>query len=419
MIVFNAFNARQNSIFTRVLVSALLCAGGIVGAAAQENPVEAGGAFFREPAILVYYHYGIDQAPPDLVPSIEYAVYAVDAAFYDAGIEARMPYIAGDAESVSFERLQEYCEEFGVNWAIAVSTMYSEGRLTWRFSIYGMPDSVARASETFWTPLYAGVSTAAPIDASAEQLVYDFLHSFVSTAYGGEKAVSVAQRFVAEDDGMNVYFGGTDGIFAGTTENHALTAPLLLFERDIPVFGTAVKDGYWSEDFVLSNGVTDEPFRLPKLIKKSRQSAALMFDTRHITSLYPGMGASFEYRFYPVADRVFLKAAYSLWSKSSPLDDSGRGGLFHELRFGVGLNIMPNHAIPFRLIVGTGASAVFSGGAHFLADPFWIGAEYHFSRFAVIGEFRLPEIFSYSRDVFGGGVYDFGFCLSFGVLLKW
>ncbi len=140
--------------------------------AAQEPATEA---------ILVYRHAGIENALPELIPSIEYTVYAVDAAFYDAGVEIRVPYIeSGGAVSgaslpgrddFDFDRLQALCEEAGVGTAVTVYTTYGEGRLVWRFAAYTMPDRVARATESFWTPLVAGVLTDVPVDGSVAAFI--------------------------------------------------------------------------------------------------------------------------------------------------------------------------------------------------------------------------------------------------------
>ncbi len=220
-----------------------------------------------------------------------------------------------------------------------------------------------------------------------------------------------------------VYFGGdadTGGLFAGEVQEGRLDAPLFLFEEGAPIYGTVVKDGYWSRDFVLPNGISAEPFHLPSLMKKTRHAAALMMNFTNVSTKNTGFGfgASFEYRFYPLPDRLFFKGSYSLRTERGALDQAGRGNLTHELRIGIGVNLLPV-LIPFRLIAGTGVSATFNNGANFLADPLWLGAEYHFSRFAITGEVRLPALFSYSRDVFGAKSADKGVCISFGVMLKW
>ncbi|MDR0707212.1 MAG: hypothetical protein LBF60_04965 [Treponema sp.] len=391
--------------------------------AVVDDPIitgEAGAVEAREQlAILVFYHKGRENVPPELYSAIDYAAYAVDAAFYEAGIEVKLPYVRSETGDFSSGELQRHCVEADVRWAIAVYTTYGNDRLSWRFSVYDAVDNFIRASETFWTPFYVGLLTDASIDRSAEKLIQNYQQSFYTSDFSGDTAVSVPQKFIAPEDGIEVFFGDTDGVSVGVVKNKELAAPLFLFVEGKPVFGTAVKSGYWEQPFELSAGVTKEPVVLSKPLKKTRQAAGFMTDLRGVPATPLKYGASLNYRLYLALDRWFFNAGYSLWQEKPPLNPD-RGRLYQEIRFGTGLYLLPNRKFPFRLLAGTGASVVFvDGAANFLADPLWFGVEYHFSRFAIISEVRAPEIFTYSRNSFGSDAVDFGWCVSFGAMLKW
>ncbi|MDR2193667.1 MAG: hypothetical protein LBP19_04265 [Treponema sp.] len=382
--------------------------------------VDATATIRESAAVLLLYHHGRDQAPPDLYDAIDYTAYAVDAAFYEAGIEVMLPYIRSATDDFSSETLQQVCEDAGVRWALTVYTTYGNDRLSWRFSVYDAVDACIRVSETFWTPLYVGLATDGSIDSSVERLIQHYHGSFFSSEFDGNVAVSIPQTFIAPEDGIEVFFGDTNGVSAGIVHDHKLTAPLFLFVEGVPVFGTAVKPGYWEHPFEISVGVTEKPVSLAKPLKKMRHAAGVMTDIRGIPTTPVKYGAGFEYRLYPVLDRWFFKTGYSMWQEALPLNPD-RGRLYQELRFGTGLYLLPDRTFPFRALAGTGVSVVFvNGTVNFLADPLWFGAEYHFSRFALISEVRLPSVFTYSRHAFGGGeAPDFGYSVSFGILLKW
>lgn len=389
--------------------------------AAFEEPVVSEDSVVEthERAVLVFYHKGRENVPPELYDALDYVTYAVDATLYDADIEVKLPYVRSETDDFSSEELQRHCAEADVRWAVTVYTTYSNDRLSWRFSVYDAVDNFIRASETFWTPFYVGLLTDASIDRSAEKLIQNYQQSFHTFVFSGDTAVSIPQRFIAPEDGIEVFFGGKDGVSVGVVKNKELVAPLFLFVEGKPVLGMAVKSGYWEQPFELSDGVTETPVVLSKPLKKTRQAASFMTDLRGIPETPLKYGVTLGYRFYPILDRWLFNAGYSLWQEKLPLNPD-RGRLYQELRFGTGVSLLPNRKFPFRLLAGTGMSIVFVDSAvNILADPLWFGAEYHFSRFAIISEVRLPELFTYSRNSFGSDVSDFGWCVSFGVMLKW
>ncbi|MDR0785236.1 MAG: hypothetical protein LBE74_05055 [Treponema sp.] len=373
----------------------------------------------NDSAVIVYSHHGEENTPPELRPEVEKTAYIVDAAFWNRGIQVQVPYINDKTENFSSEELKRLCVENGVRWAITVWTVYSGGRLSWRFGMFDAVENRTRASETFFTPLMAvggGVSIDDTVEISAARLLQKYDKSFPAMEFNQDFAVSVPQRFFCVQDGVEIRYGGENGVSAGVVKNGELTTDsVFLFVKNATVFGTATKEGYWSRSFTLPNGVTDEPFTIKPLLAKNRQSFVLTTELRDLATY----SAVVEYRFFLYPDRWFLKLDYGMWNASDALS-SFKDKAHGELRFGTGLSLLPKNRWPLRIIAGTGASLVFSDTQYdILADPLWLGLEYHFSRWALVGEFRSPKVFWYERDTFGEDRTDFGMCVSFGAMIKW
>ncbi|MDR0643988.1 MAG: hypothetical protein LBG05_03595 [Treponema sp.] len=379
----------------------------------------------NDSAIIVYSHHGLANTPPELQPEIEKIMPIVDAVFWNKGIQVQVPYINDKTEDFSSRELTRLCTERDVRWAVTVWTMYDNGRLSWRFGVFDAVENKVRASETFFTPLMvsastvdggSGVSMDNTVEISAERLLQKYDKSFPAMEFNGDFAVSVPQRFLCAQDGVEIHFGDENGASAGFIRDGQLTSEtIFLFVKNTPVFGTATKKGYWSRGFVLPNGVTDEPFTIKPLLAKNRQSFTLTTEFRDI-AVY---SADIAYRLFIFPDRWFLKLGYGMWTASTALS-SFKDKAHSELRFGTGLSLLPKNRWPLRFIAGTGASLVFSGTQYdILADPLWLGLEYHFSRWALTSEVRLPKIFWYGRDTFGKDRADFGMCISFGAMIKW
>ncbi|MDR1127428.1 MAG: hypothetical protein LBL06_04785 [Treponema sp.] len=370
-------------------------------------------------AVIVYSHHGEENTPPELRPEIERTAYIVDAAFWNSGIQVRVPYINDKAEDFSSEALARLCVDNGVRWAITVWTVYNNGRLSWRFGLFDAVENRVRASETFFTPLMAvasGVSVDNTIEISTERLLQKYDKSFPAVEFNRDFAVSIPQRFLCAQDGVEIRYGGEDGVVAGVVKDGELTTEsVFLFVRNAQVFGTATKDGYWSRSFTLPNGITNEPFTVKPLLAKNRHSFVLMSEFRDISTYSADMG----YRFFISPDRWFLKFSYGIWNARTALS-SFKDKAHGEFRFGTGLSLLPKNRWALRIIAGTGASLVSSGNQYdILADPLWFDVEYHFSRWALVSEIRLPKVFWYDRETFGKDRTDFGTCISFGVMIKW
>ena len=231
--------------------------------------------------------------------------------------------------------------------------------------------------------------------------------------------MSIPQTFIAPEDCLEIRYGTPDeGILAGVIQDGSLTSPLFLFIRDQPVYGSITRDGYWPKTFNLPKGITEETAEVRRLMKKTKQSLSFMTECRDLESaaLY---SVDFDYRFYFMPDRWFLRAGYAVWQDRTALSAKEQTP-HNELRGGMGLYLLPKNDWPFRVLAGSGISLIFADGkSNFLADPLWVDVEYHFPRWAILSEVRFPEIFGYSREAFGADDVKFGASLSFGVMLKW
>jgi hypothetical protein len=371
-----------------------------------------------ESAVLVYSRHGEEHTPPELLPEIEKTAYIVDAAFWNIGIQVKVPYINDESEDFSAGEMMRLCVENGVRWAVTVWTAYNGERLSWRFGVFDAVENRVRASETFFTPLMAvggGVSIDDTVEISAARLLQKYDKSFPAVEFNRDFAVNIPQRFFCSQDGVEIRYGDENGVITGVVKDGELSPEsVFLFVRNAPVFGTATKKGYWSRPFTLPNGITDEPFTIKPLLAKNRHSFLLMSEFRDIAAYSADVG----YRLFLSPDRWFLKLGFGMWVANTALSSS-KDNFHGEFRFGTGLSLLPKNRWPVRVIAGTGASFVFSGTQYdFLADPLWLNLEYHFSRWALVSEFRFPKIFWYERDAFGKDRTDFGTCISFGVMIK-
>jgi hypothetical protein len=297
-----------------------------------------------------------------------------------------------------------------------VYTNFREGgRFSWRISVYDAEEGFSRAADTFSISLLAGIPSSGAIDASAERIVQNWQKSYPVQGFDGRFAVTINQRFRSRQEGVEVRFGSEDGISVGTIENGVLNAGFYPFTVGFPVYGVAMKKGYWTRPFTLPGGITEEVLELPVLQKKTRHSLGFLWGIRGINFLDMG----FEYRVHIFPDRFFLKADWSLWMDDTELSH-GEQALYHELRFSPGLYILPFTDSAFRVLGGTGISWVLTrGGANFLVDPLWLALEYHFPQWAVNAELRCPTIFEYSRDILNAGIFGDKIWFSLGVILKW
>jgi hypothetical protein len=305
-----------------------------------------------------------------------------------------------------------------VRWALSVHTEYSEDRFSWLVSIYDGEAGAFRASDGFALFIYAGVSSLQVIDNSVETVIQSWRNSFSGMAVHGRSAVTIRQHFSSSQDGVTVRFGQDKSggfIDAGVTEEGELLAPYIPFIEGLPVYGEISRKGYWTKRFTLPKGIVPTNFRLPALQWKLRHSFGFSLDWR---GEFP-QGIDIEYRFHILPDRLFLRLDWALRPDSTELSD-GEKTLHQEFRFTPGVYLLPWTDSLFRLLGGTGFSGVLVRGEFtFLADPLWVAAEFHFPRWLLKAELRLPWLFGYTRNVFSNALVDNGIYLSAGVMLKW
>lgn len=384
-----------------------LCA--VAALSAQTAPEESS-------LVLVVNHQGYDGDDPDILHTIQYTEDAGETAMATLGLRRTSRVVEDEsAGGISQERIAARCREAGVRWALAVYTNFRDGRFSWRFSVYDAAEDFIRASDTFSIYLSAGITSLNAIDSSAERIVLNWQKSYPAQAFDGRFAVTINQKFRSRQEGVEVLYGSAGEIPLGRIEAGFLDAAFFPFTAGLPVYGVVVKDGYWTRAFILPQGITEEVFALPILQKKTRHSLGAVTGFRG-PNYY---AANLEYRFHALPDRIFVKAGWGMWLDATELSQAAPA-VHHELRLSPGLYLLPFTDFPVRILAGTGISLELTeGGTNFLADPLWVGLEYHFPQWALVAELRLPRLFGYSRDVFQANKLGNDLWYSLGVLLKW
>jgi hypothetical protein len=364
--------------------------------------------------ILLVRHQGEQISDPDLARKIRYTEEAVQKVLAAHTITITQQYTVDD---MSTESVRAQCQAQLVRWAVLVETEFKNEHLFWSFSVYDANGDFIRAQDALSIFFYIGAYAQDSMDLSAQKLVDKWLGSFTDQEhFDGRFAVQQQQHFIAKQEGVEVFWGnGQQGKSAGKTRQGYLIAPLFLFTQGEPVYGTAAKDGYWPQHFVLPTGISEESVQLPVLQKKTQHSFGFMAGFRSLGRT----SVDFEYRFHILPDRLFLKADWSLWqdiTAMSPITEA----LHMELRAGAGLYLLPWNDFPFRVFAGIGISFVFAGEQfRILGDPLVIGAEYHFSQWAAVAECRIPHLLDYSQGAFGYDALNDDIYLSVGIQLKW
>jgi hypothetical protein len=309
--------------------------------------------------------------------------------------------------------------EEDARWALVISTEYREEWLFWSIRLYDGETGFSRILDAFYVSLVAGVSARNAIEASALRVIENWNKISSIIQFDGEFAVSIPQKFAATQEGLEVHYGSEQGPLAGVIEDGTLITELFLFPLDVPVHITLTKKGYWPRSLILPKGITEKEIKLPSLQKKTYHSLGLGATFR-VDNNY-NYAVNFEYRFYPLPDRLFLKLDWSIWNGETVLSGGeGETANHQELRLGAGINLLPFTISAFRLLGGTGFSMTFANsGFNLLADPLWLGMEYHFSRWAIQGEVRFPLVLGYGRNAFSEDQINSGIIFSVGVMLKW
>ncbi|MDR2634174.1 MAG: hypothetical protein LBC51_11235 [Treponema sp.] len=377
----------------------------------EKAPLDsAGGIFFVG-------HQASQTLEESVVPEQDYPAYAqtaLEQAFERFAIQNRKT-IAVSRE-LSIESIDAWCSAEGVRWGIIVMTGFQEDLFSWHFAIYDGEQHFFRGYDFFSVHVRPGVFSSPVIDRSVQKLVQNWHDSLSSRGFNGKFAVTQGQRFTGTQDGVRVLFGSQDHFLeGGTIQDGVLTSPFYPFTEGFPLYGKLVKDRYWPRSFVLPQGISPETVALPRLQRKVRHSIGFGYEFRG--DLFACLDV--EYRFHILPDRLFVKAEWGIWKDTTQLSQ-GVGAQHQEYRFGLGVYIQPSNDAAFRLYGGTGLSLVTASGAFItLADPLWLGLEYHFPHWAVKLEFRIPEILGYARDIYEPDTTGFSSYGLLGVLLKW
>jgi hypothetical protein len=320
------------------------------------------------------------------------------------------------------DRVHEACVNAGARWGLTVRTSFKDGRLSWRFGVYDAKERSYRGSDSFAVFLFAGISSQNALESSARKVADQWRKSrSASQDFNGRFAVPEGQRFTSRQEGVMVYYGDETGPFLGSIERGSLRAPRFPFTRGEPVYGTALKEGYWTRNFRLPRGVTDKPARLPPLQKVTRHSFGFSYQFQGNAAYFIGL----EYRYHLIPDRIFLEFD---WAFQMSFDGPGKSPLLgHEAVLRpLGIYLLPKRDLPVRLAAGTGGSLFMQDGKipRLFFYPGWLDVEYHFPQFILKAELKVPllldDFFWYYRappDIWRFG--PVGFCCSLGVMLKW
>jgi hypothetical protein len=381
----------------------------------------------EESAVIIVNHKGAsEEDTPYIQRTIAYTVQAMEDAFAAAGVKTIAQVSNNEPAGISYESAQAACRDAGVRWGLTVYTVFKDGRFSWRFGVYDGEDGLFRGEDDFVVFLYVGLSARNAIEQSALQLVTRWQKSFDVQDFKGIFAVPIGQRFISSQEGVMVYYGDETGFFMGRINSGSLAAPLLLFEEGAPVYGTLAKAGFWTKTFILPEGITDKPVRLPALQRAARHTIGFLTEIRGLEQY----GIDMEYRYAFLPDRMFFKFDLVLWMDPLFYESSF---IAPELKFGAGLYLLAKRDLPVRFVAGAGASVFFPQNNRDSAsaknpvqvyfDPLWLGLEYHFSQVAITTEFRIPVLW----DELGGKDWYFRaaakeswpYYVTIGIMLKW
>lgn len=389
----------------------------VLGCAALLLAEEAGEA--ARPVILLVEYRGAYAGGKETVEkALDYTRAAAEAFISRRGMErVDVEFDREYAEQwIKMEDLREACAKYGAAYALGLRCFYRDERLFWRYDLYSAVEDAVLAADTFAVVLIAGISAPGAVDSSIARLERNWDKSAPSQSFDGRLADVEGRRFVSRQEGVEVIYGPEGaGLSAGTLANGALDAGPVPFVEGAPVYATLAKPGYWSREIALPAERDGGDILFPGLWKKTRHSLALLNGFREGPAF---TSVEFEYRFHALPDRLFLQADWAVLPRAA---SQAEGAPYQEMRVGAGLYILPRSGIPFRLLAGTGLALVFSSDeADFQSDPLWLGAEVHFSQWAVVSALRFPDLIGYSRDIFGGGKLGTGgYCFTIGIMLKW
>ncbi|MDR2305058.1 MAG: hypothetical protein LBE10_10780 [Treponema sp.] len=369
--------------------------------------------------VFLLSHQGYDGDEEDIINTIKYTEEAALSMLETLNLQYTRTFPLEAAENsikIDTAKLFDPCVAAGAQYALALSTLFRDDRLFWRYDLYSLTQNDVLATDSFSVALIAGVSAPAVIDASLYRLSNSWRKSEASLRFDGIVAVSEGQKYRSYQEGMEILYGDETGKSAGKIEQGTLEGELVLFPQNREITGTAVKKGFWSQVFFLPNGVTKGEKELKSLQKYTRYSLGLNSSFRGMDNY----AVDFEYRLHLAPDRFFLQADWEFWRDNSVLS-GGEDALHQELRLGGGLYLQPKNTWRLRFLIGSGIALLFSDKeSNFQADPIWLGLEYHFPQWAITGSLRAPAALSYERDAFDKaklGKDDF--YTSIGVMMKW
>lgn len=284
----------------------------------------------------------------------------------------------------------ERAQETRSRWLVVVRTYRERTRFIWSIGIYdGLSQTLVVSDSSF---LFPGLSALPQLDETVGRILANWKKKQEEVVNPVE-VVEQRQLFKRTQDGVMVYLGSpSQGIVIGTLQEPSLLAPYIPMGVGKPLSITLEKEGYWSKEVVLPKGITDRPFRLPALQKKTDQAwwAA--------TTLARLMGAELGRRWYVMPDRFFFSLSDALWMNYT--FQQGAYPVFHtEIRGEFGMYLQRAVDAPFRITMGMALGGIYTwipafadeiGRIDLVMDPLFIGLEYHFPTWAIFIKNRFP-----------------------------
>lgn len=279
----------------------------------------------------------------------------------------------------------------GARWVFVARASVVSRRLLWRAAVYDGSDGALYGADAY--SAYAGLSALPLLDASAKGAA-----QAAKTARDlPERPSPIAHRlsFSSADEGAEVFFGlpGTDAASAGIIAEGLLEAPYFPFMPGERLEIGVDKEGYWPRGLSLKVKPEPETLSLPPLFKETSLAWGANYGIGRL------LGAAASLRWYPLPDRIYLRAENALWA-AYDFRPGSRPVLHDELRLGAAAYLFFDPEARFRSSLGLGLSGIAtlltSPG---LADPFafdlclepiFFTLEWHFADWAIVLEQRFP-----------------------------
>lgn len=296
-----------------------------------------------------------------------------------------------DYELAEPEAARDAALASGARWVFIARVSVESRRILWRAAAYDGRDGSLFGADAF--SAYAGLSALPLLDASAKGVA-----TAAATARAApERPVPIDYRlaFSSRDEGALVSFGlpGSGAFAAGTIAEGGLEAPYLPFLPGERLVVGLEKPGYWPGGAMVRIKPKASTIALPPLLKKSVFTLGANYGTGRL------LGAAVSARWYPLPDRVYLRAENALWA-AYDFRPGSKAVLHDELRLGAGAYLFFDPAARFRASLGLGLSGIATiftqpglaapTAFDLCLEPVFFTLEWHEPTWAFVLEQRFP-----------------------------